>query len=101
VISPLLANIYLHKLDMIWETQHSRLGKLVRYADDLVILTWQGWQAKRAYQILQRILQRLHLSLSPAKTRIVNLQQPRSGFDILGYHYRWQPSFHNPKVMVA
>src|SRR5437868_14944211 len=38
VISPLLANIYLNKLDRIWETECRHLGVLVRYADDLVVL---------------------------------------------------------------
>lgn len=49
VISSLLANIYLHVLDMLWQTRYSRLGKLVRYADDLVILTWQRRQAERIF----------------------------------------------------
>lgn len=92
VISPLLANIYLHVLDMLWQTRYSRLGKLVRYADDLVILTWQRWQAERIYRILQMLLGRLGLTLSPEKTRVVNLQEKGNGFDFLGYHYRWLPS---------
>ena len=38
VVSPLLANIYLHVLDMYWMERYSLLGKLVRYADDFVII---------------------------------------------------------------
>ncbi|WP_169794244.1 group II intron maturase-specific domain-containing protein [Alicyclobacillus shizuokensis] len=61
-------------------------------ATHLVILTWQRWQAQRIYRILQTLLARLGLTLSPEKTRVVNLQETRSGFDFLGYPYRWIPS---------
>ena len=48
VISPLLANIYLHVLDMYWAEQHASLGKLVRYADDSVVICWTKRQAERS-----------------------------------------------------
>jgi group II intron reverse transcriptase/maturase len=88
-ISPLMANVYLSVLDRIWEDRFSRLGKLVRYADDLVILTWQRWQAERAWKLLSSILARLKLELATNKTRMVGLEDPTKGFDFLGYHYRW------------
>lgn len=44
-------------------------------ATHLVILTWQRWQAERIYRILQLLLRRLGLTLSPEKTRVVNLQE--------------------------
>jgi RNA-directed DNA polymerase len=88
-ISPLMANVYLSVLDRIWEDRFSRLGKLVRYADDLVMLTWQRWQAERAAELLSRILARLKLELATNKTRLVGLEDPAKGFDFLGYHYRW------------
>jgi group II intron reverse transcriptase/maturase len=88
-ISPLMANVYLSVLDRIWEDRFSRLGKLVRYADDLVILTWQRWQAERAWKLLSSILARLKLELAKDKTRLVGLEDPTGGFDFLGYHYRW------------
>jgi RNA-directed DNA polymerase len=91
-ISPLMANVYLAVLDRIWEDRFSRLGKLVRYADDLVILTWQRWQAERAWQLLSSILARLKLELATNKTRLVGLEDATSGFDFLGYHYRWLPT---------
>jgi RNA-directed DNA polymerase len=91
-ISPLLANVYLSVLDRIWEDRYSRLGKLVRYADDLVILTWQRWQAERGWKLLSGILTRLKLELASDKTRLVGLEDPNQGFDFLGYHYRWLPT---------
>ena len=47
VISPCLGNVYLHALDRAWRERYWRLGKLTRYADDLVIACWQPWQAER------------------------------------------------------
>jgi RNA-directed DNA polymerase len=91
-ISPLMANVVLSVLDRVWQERFSRLGKLVRYADDLVILTWQRWQAERAWKLLARILARLKLELAKDKTRLVGLEDPTKGFDFLGYHYRWLPT---------
>ena len=83
-------NVYLHRLDRAWETRHRGLGRLIRYADDLVIVCRYESQADRALAVLQEELDRLHLALAPAKTRIVNLK-PRhgEGFDFLGFHLRW------------
>lgn len=91
VLSPLLANVYLHVLDEVWESRFSRLGKLTRYADDLVILTWQRHQAERSRELLTQLLGKLKLELSPSKTRLVDLREPKAGFDFLGFHYRWVP----------
>jgi len=90
VISPLLANVYLDRLDRVWETRHRGLGRLIRYADDLVIVCRYESQAERALAVLHEELDRLHLAVAPAKTRIVNLK-PRhgEGFDFLGFHLRW------------
>ena len=90
VISPLLANVYLHRLDRAWETRHRGLGRLIRYADDLVIVCRYESQAERALAVLREELDRLGLAVAPAKTRIVNLK-PRhgEGFDFLGFHLRW------------
>ena len=92
MISPCLANVYLHALDRAWEQRWSRLGKLTRYADDLVILSWNERQARRALEVLGRLLAELGLELSPEKTRIVNLEGKREGFDLLGFHFRRIPS---------
>jgi RNA-directed DNA polymerase len=53
VISPLLANVYLHRLDREWERRHRGLGRLIRYADDLVIVCRYESQAERALVVLQ------------------------------------------------
>ena len=96
VISPCLANVYLHALDRAWQERHWRLGKLTRYADDLAIACWQPWQAQRARRALARLLAELGLQLSPEKTRIVNLRVAGEGFDFLGYHFRRLPARRDP-----
>lgn len=85
VISPLLANIYLHVLDMYWTTQYPFLGKLVRYADDFVIICRSKHRAVRALTVVEQIIARLKLTLHPHKTRLVDLGC--EGFDFLGFHF--------------
>jgi len=92
VISPLLANVYLHALDRVWQERYAKLGQLTRYADDLVICCWKQEQAGRALEVLTRLLAELGLQLAPAKTRVVNLEVKGEGFDFLGYHFRRIPS---------
>lgn len=87
-ISPLLSNIYGHALDALWEKEAGRLGTLVRYADDAVILCRNEHDAQKAYDWLQRVAAGLHLVLHPDKTRLVGLDEGRSGFDFLGFHIR-------------
>ncbi|MER3487926.1 MAG: group II intron reverse transcriptase/maturase [Chloroflexota bacterium] len=96
VVSPCLANVYLHALDRAWQARYWRLGKLTRYADDLVIACWQPGQAQRARSALARLLAELGLELSPEKTRIVNLAVAGEGFDFLGYHFRRLPVRRDP-----
>ena len=88
VISPLLANIYLDGLDSAWEAECGSLGKLVRYADDLVVLCRQRSQAQEALRRLGEILGRLHLKLHPSKTRLVELGLGKDGFEFLGCYLR-------------
>lgn len=88
VISPLLANIYLHELDRTWEASHRHLGKLVRYADDFVVLCRRPSLAQAAMERLQEILGRLRLTLHPTKTRVVELGLGKAGFEFLGCHLR-------------
>jgi RNA-directed DNA polymerase len=97
VISPCLANVYLHALDRAWQERYWRLGKLTRYADDLAIACWQPWQAKRARDALARLLAELGLQLSLEKTRIVDLNVAGEGFDFLGYHFRRLPVRRDPE----
>ena len=85
VISPLLANIYLHLFDLAWDRTGN--GTLVRYADDAVILCRTETEAVAALGRVREILRRLGLECHPDKTRIVELREGREGFDFLGCHF--------------
>ncbi|HEV7804893.1 MAG TPA: group II intron maturase-specific domain-containing protein, partial [Solirubrobacteraceae bacterium] len=87
VISPLLANVYLHRLDRQWQT--SGTGVMVRYADDLVAMCKNRREADRALAALTAILAGLGLEPKPTKTRIVHLTEGGDGLDFLGFHHRW------------
>ncbi len=86
VISPLLANIYLHVLDT--ELAARGLGELVRYADDGVVLCRSAVQAEHALVAVGEILASLGLRLHPDKTKVVDLRGGREGLDFLGCHFR-------------
>lgn len=88
VISPLLANIYLNALDSIWERRCQQLGKLVRYADDAVVLCRNKAEAEESLRRLGIIMERLSLKLHPDKTRIVELGLGKQGFVFLGCYLR-------------
>jgi RNA-directed DNA polymerase len=88
VISPLLANIYLNTLDRLWEKYGMTHGKLVRYADDSVIICKNKKSAKHALTLLQYIMGKLDLRLHPVKTKIVSMWDGKEGFDFLGMHHR-------------
>jgi RNA-directed DNA polymerase len=85
VLSPLLANVYLHAFDRAQQTQKSFVGRLVRYADDFVIQCGTAAHAARALEWAAAELARLGLCLHPEKTRVVADQE---GFDFLGFHHR-------------
>jgi group II intron reverse transcriptase/maturase len=86
VISPLLSNIYLHVLDRIWEDRCARLGTLVRYADDFVVMCDTTAAVEEARRRVSTVLTRLGLELHPEKTRMIDLSRGREGFDFLGCH---------------
>jgi group II intron reverse transcriptase/maturase len=86
VISPLLANIYLHVLDAAWERQGALWGTLVRYADDFVVMCNTRSEVERSEERVRAILTRLGLELHPEKTRKVELSGGKDGFDFLGCH---------------
>jgi len=88
VISPLLANIYLDVLDGVWERQCSHLGRLIRYADDFVVLCRTRADAEEALRRLHIVLGLLRLTLHPEKTRLVELGVGKEGFVFLGCHLR-------------
>ena len=85
VISPLLANIYLHAFDRAWAERG--VGEVVRYADDFVVLCESREQAETARQLASALLGELGLSLHPDKTGVVDLREGRQGFDFLGCHF--------------
>jgi RNA-directed DNA polymerase len=93
VISPLLANIYLHPLDeAVNEQSRGRSGykpTMVRYADDLVILCEPG-DGRDLQERLARWLQSRGLTLNEKKTRTILSRE--SGFEFLGFSFRWQRS---------
>ncbi len=87
-ISPLLSNIYGHALDALWAKEASHLGKVVRYADDQVILCRTESDARQAYAWLRRTAHALHLKVHPDKSRVLDLGLGADGFDFLGFHHR-------------
>jgi RNA-directed DNA polymerase len=88
VISPLLSNIYLHVLDVLWTRHSAPMGSLVRYADDFVVMCRTAKDCERAEARIKTILVRLGLELHPEKTRSVDLSWGREGLDFLGCHLR-------------
>jgi RNA-directed DNA polymerase len=92
VISPLLANIYLHWFDKAFHGESGPVrfanARLVRYADDFVILA--RYQGKQLVAWVERIVEgRLGLKINRQKTRTVNLSDPGSSLDFLGYTFRY------------
>jgi group II intron reverse transcriptase/maturase len=96
VVSPLLCNVYLHRLDRVWRTR-GWCGVLVRYADDLLVLCKGQAEAECALAALRAVLAELGLELKQAKTLIVHLREGGEGLDFLGFHHRWVRA-HGPRV---
>ncbi|MGZ6864238.1 MAG: group II intron reverse transcriptase/maturase [Blastococcus sp.] len=90
VASPLLANVYLHRLDRSWRPAY---GVLVRYADDIVVMCRSHGQARAALARLTALLAELGLEPKAAKTRIVHLTEGGEGVDFLGFHHRLVRTF--------
>ncbi|MFL5338963.1 MAG: group II intron reverse transcriptase/maturase [Gemmataceae bacterium] len=84
VLSPLLANIYLHPLDLLMEESGYRM---VRYADDFVILCRSADEARAALDRVAAWVAANGLSLHPDKTRVGDSRQPGQGFEFLGYRF--------------
>lgn len=89
VISPLFANVCLHALDLAFE---QRSARLVRYADDFVVLCRSEAEARAAEAKAGEVLAGLGLELHPDKTKVVDLGEGREGFDFLGWHFRAKAS---------
>ena len=84
VLSPLLANLYLHPLDVLMEQGGWRM---VRYADDFVILCATDAEAQTALAQVKAWVEANGLCLHPDKTRVGDCRQPGQGFDFLGYRF--------------
>ena len=85
MVSPLLANVYLHRLDRAWRGAY---GTLARYADDALVMCRSKGQAVAALARLTDLLAELGLKPKLAKTRIVKLEVGGEGVDFLGFHHR-------------
>jgi len=92
VISPLLANVFLHWFDVLFHSAsgpgHWGWAKMVRYADDIAVLA--SHQTQRIHRWLDETLEvRMGLKINRAKSRVVFLCEGGTYFDFLGYRYRY------------
>jgi group II intron reverse transcriptase/maturase len=114
VISPLLANIYLHDALDVWferEVKPRLRGKatLVRYADDFVIVFETEADARRVAEVLPKRFEKYGLRLHPEKTRLVEFKRPSQppgdggkglgSFDLLGFTHFWGRSWKGKWVV--
>jgi len=93
VISPLLANIYLDQIDKGWKPLN-KFARLIRYADDVLILTRYG--TEKVFGRFQRLTASLKLRLNQKKTRIVDAE--KESFDFLGYSFKRAPNRGKTKM---
>jgi group II intron reverse transcriptase/maturase len=106
VISPLLANIYLHEVLDVWferEVKRRMRGRsfLIRYADDAALVFERKDDAERVMAVIGKRFARYGLRLHPEKTRLVEFARPNRGrdeggkpgsFDLLGFTHYWGKS---------
>lgn len=94
IISPLLCNVALHGMETSLLKNFRRDGvKIIRYADDFLVMGRKLDDIKKAKEIVADFLQTLDLELSEEKTRIGHSMEPmddgsKAGVDFLGYHFR-------------
>ena len=92
VISPLLANLYLHWFDKRFHASQGPAqwakARLVRYADDFIVMA--RYQGPQLIHTVESLLEEwLELTINRDKTRVVNLQEPGASLDFLGYTFRY------------
>lgn len=97
VISPLLANVYLHWFEKAFHRPdgpaHWAQAKLVRYVDDFVVLA--RFQGDRLVDWIEDQLEgRFRLTINRDKTRIVNLNEPGASLDFLSFTFRYDRDLH-------
>jgi hypothetical protein len=83
-------------LDQAWQGGGQRLGVLVKYADDLVVLCATRERAEEARELVAAVLDGLGLRLHPEKTRIAHLARGAQGFTFLGFEHRMRESWRQP-----
>ncbi len=92
VVSPLLANIYLHWFDKVFHFDSGPFkwanARLVRYADDFVIIARHIGSRIEAF-VADKLEEWLGLELNAGKTKVVDLKEKGAGFDFLGYTFRY------------
>src|SRR5271167_3426789 len=98
VLSPLLANLYLHPLDLLMEQSGYRM---VRYADDFVILCASAAEAEAALRQVTAWVTANGLTLHADKTKLCDSRQPGQGFDFLGYRFEAGMRFVRAKSLKA
>lgn len=114
VISPMLANIYLHEVLDVWfekEVKPRLQGRafLIRFADDFIMgFEWLS-DAQRVREVLPKRFQKYGLTLHPDKTRLVDFRMPRnrkgpgegvsSSFDFLGFTHHWGTSMKGSRII--
>ena len=116
ICSPVLANIYLHQLDLYWWTHYGSLDRkvkerrrqasqgncaLIRYADDWLLLT--NGSKQEAYRLREEfqafLAEKLQLELAVEKTHVTHVND---GFNFLGFHVRRYVNGHDrPKLLVT
>jgi RNA-directed DNA polymerase len=100
VISPLLANVFLHEVIDVWFDREVRprltaSAQLIRYADDAVMVFAQEADARRVLAVLAKRFARYGLTLHPEKTRLLDFRRPTGDgggpgtFDMLGFTHFW------------
>jgi RNA-directed DNA polymerase len=114
VISPLLANIYLHEVLDVWferDVKPRLRGKafMIRYADDAVLAFSDEADARKVYEVIARRFAKYGLRLHPEKTRLVSFQRPSrhddddsagpGTFDLLGFTHYWAVSRQGNNVI--
>jgi group II intron reverse transcriptase/maturase len=115
VISPLLANVYLHEVLDTWfeVTVKPRLrgaARLIRYADDFVIVFQRENDARKIWDVLPKRFEKYGLKLHAQKTRLVAFHRPKSAdqlrrgarpgtFDLLGFTHYWGQSYRGNLVV--
>ena len=98
VVSPLLANIYLHPLDRQMKQQGYRM---VRYADDFVVLCRTAQQAQAALEEVKSWVAQNGLRLNGDKTHVGDCRQAGQGFEFLGYRFEAGQRWVRPKSFKA